>query len=56
MFDTDGCKAEHDAGDKRDGDADPGNDVGPADVKGGILAQYSWPGQVEFQSDVENLE
>ena len=43
MLDADGREAEHDAGDQRDGDADPGDDVRPADVKAGVLAQQSWP-------------
>ena len=56
MLDADGSKAVHDGRDEADSDADPGNDVGPADVEGCLFAKDLRPRHVEFKALVVDLK
>ena len=56
MFDADSCQAVHDGGDEAHGDANPGNDVGPADVEGCDLTKNLRPRHVVFKALVIDLK
>jgi hypothetical protein len=56
MLDADGCQAEHDARYETHGDADPSDNIRPANVKGSVVTEKLRPSQVKFKTFVVNLK